>query len=124
MAFEVGAMFGELRTPLDIDELGNGIGEAAFRIVKRGYALGFCKYRPARAKAAQRIVEPRRDGDEFGWGGAVKVGSSKARGSLERAVLVEHHPRRDEGNPGQEIGKGGRSAAIFAQGHHGRIQLG
>ena len=54
----------------------------------------------------------------------VEVGAAEMRGALEAAVLVEDNPRRDKGCPGKEIRKAGGVAAIFAQAHHGRTQVG
>jgi hypothetical protein len=72
----------------------------------------------------QGVVEAGRHCDQLGGGGAVKVGAAKAGGALEGAILVEHYAWRDQCDPGQEIGQTCGMPTIFAQTHHGRIQVG
>ncbi|SRR6266446_7749132 len=52
-------------------------------------AACFDEGRPARAEPAQRVVEPRRDADQYSRRRAVEVQSPEARGALEAAILVE-----------------------------------
>src|SRR6266404_1995778 len=73
---------------------------------------------PARAKAAQRVVEPRRDADQFGRRGAVEVWSPEARRALKAAVLVEDDTVCDQRRPRQEVRKALRLVAIFAEIEH------
>jgi len=84
--------FLELRLALHIDERGHRIWKHARRIILRWIALRLDEDRPARAKAPQRVVEPRRRADEFGWRGAIEIGPAETRGALEGAVLVQTTP--------------------------------
>ena len=70
-------------------------------------ALRLDEDRPARAETAEGVVEPAGDGDQFGRHGAVEVGTAKARGALEAAVLVEDDALADERGPGQEVREAG-----------------
>src|SRR5215468_4820596 len=81
-------------------------------------AAGFDKDRPARTEAAQRIVEPCRDADQFGRRGAVEVGSSETRRALQAAILVEDDAVGDQRRPWQEVRKALRLVAIFGEIEH------
>src|SRR5258708_7646651 len=74
--------------------------------------------RPARAEAAQRVVEPRRDADQFGRCGAVEVRSPEPRRALEAAILVEDDTFADQRHPGQEVREALRLVAIFSEIEH------
>jgi hypothetical protein len=108
------AFFAKLFAPLHIDQRRDRIGKVRFRIVERGRALRFDEDRPARAETAQRIVEPRRGGDQLGWRGGIEIGSAKTRGALKAAVLVENDARPDQRGPGQEVGEARRRSDIRA----------
>src|SRR6266852_3964945 len=64
----------------------------------------FDENRPARAEAAQRIVEPRRDADQFGRRSAVEVRSPEACCALQAAILAEDDAFADQRRPQQEPG--------------------
>ena len=64
-----------------------------------GLALRLDEDRPARAEAAQRVVEPRGDRDQLGRRGGVEIGPAKPRRALERAVLVEDDALRRPAPP-------------------------
>src|SRR5215471_14190333 len=90
-------------------------------------AACFDEDRPARAEAAQRVVEPRRDADKFGRCGAVEVRSPEPRRALQAAVLVENEAVCDQRCPGQEVRETLRLVAIFAEIEHrvtSRIEMG
>ena len=59
-ALEMRAFLFELRPALGIDQARGGIGEFAFGIAVGRQALRLDEDRPARAEAAQRVVQPRR----------------------------------------------------------------
>ena len=98
-----------------IDQRRRRIGKVADRIVARRTALGLDEDRPARSQPAQRAVEPRGVGDQFGGRCAVEVGASEACGALETAVLVEDDAGADQRCPGQEVGEPVGVVAIFAR---------
>ena len=123
-ALEMRAIFAELFAPLHIDERRDGIGKGRLRVVERGRPLRLDEDRPSRAEPAQRIVESRGGGDQFGGRGGIKVRSPEARRSLKAAVLVEHDAFADQRRPRQEVGEMRRPVAVFAQAHHGRIHVG
>src|SRR6266849_144959 len=81
-------------------------------------AARFDEDRPARSKAAQRVVEPRRDADQFGRRGTIEVRSPKARCALEAAILVKDDAVSDQRRPRQEIRKAVRLVAIFGEIEH------
>src|SRR6266849_696543 len=78
----------------------------------------FDENRPARAEAAQRIVEPRRDADQFGRRSAVEVRSPEACCALQAAILVEDDAFADQRRPGQEVREALRLVAIFGEIEH------
>src|SRR5271165_717592 len=75
---------------------------------------------PARAEAAEGIVEATGDSDQFGGHGRIEVRSAKARRALEAAILVEDDAFADQRRPWQEIGKAAVAVAIFCEVHHRR----
>ncbi len=82
--------------------------EIRVRVAGRGPALGFDEQRPARAQAAQRVVQPRRRGRSR----PASRCRGQARESAVRwndAILVQHDARRDQPRPGQPVGQ--RAAA-------------
>src|SRR3546814_4415191 len=87
-ALEMRAFLAKLLAPLHMDQRRDRIGERRVGIVERGQTLRLDEDRPARAEPAQRIVEPRRHGDQLGGRGGIKVRSPKPRGALERPALV------------------------------------
>src|SRR6266853_2793235 len=73
---------------------------------------------PARAKAAQRVIEPGRDADQFGRCGAVEVRSPETRCALQAAILVEDDTVCDQRRPGQKIRQALWFVAIFSEIEH------
>src|SRR3546814_8354603 len=86
--------------------------------------LRFDENRPSRAQPPEGIVEPGGDGHEFGGRGTVEIGTAKARRALKRSVLVEHHARPHQCDPGEEVCETGGFGPIFLKRHHGRTQVG
>src|SRR3546814_5127906 len=84
--------------------------------------LRFDENRPSRAQPPQGIVEPGGDGHEFGGRGTVEIGTAKARRALKRSVLVEHHARPHQCDPGEEVCETGGFGPIFLKRHHGRSE--
>ena len=108
---EIGDQFGaacriEVMT-LAVDHVRRGRCVDHRRIVRRNPTSGFDMERPARAKAADRIVDPGHGRDQAGFGGAREVGSAKAKAGLQRAVLVEDDAWGNHGTPDDELGKVG-----------------
>ena len=97
---EIGLAFG-------VDQGRRGLGKAARRISSCAMPLRLDEDRPSRAEAAEGVVETAGDGDEFGRHCGVEVGTAKASGALEAAVLVEDDALARERGPGQEIRKAG-----------------
>src|SRR3546814_16481127 len=64
------------------------------------------------------------DGHEVGGRGTVEIGTAKARRALKRSVLVEHHARPHQCDPGEEVCETGGFGPIFLKRHHGRTQVG
>ncbi|MDT4871347.1 hypothetical protein FQZ97_1064710 [compost metagenome] len=87
-ALEVTSLRFEGGTTLLIYQPGQGLRKVAVGVVSRRQALGLDEQRPARAQAAQSVVQARRGGHQFALGGAVQVRPAKAQGALERTVLV------------------------------------
>ena len=104
-ALEMRAFFLELRAALGIDQPRGGIGKLAPRIAVGGLALRLDEDRPARAQAAQRVVEPDGDRDQLGRRRGIQIGPAEPRGALEGAVLVEDDALPDQRRPGQEVGE-------------------
>ncbi|MNV38271.1 hypothetical protein D3C71_1298170 [compost metagenome] len=106
-----------------VDQPGQRLGKQGQGIVGRLAALGFHEQRPARAQAAQRIVEPRRCGDQLALRRAVQVRTAKARRALERAVLVEHDTGCNQSGPGQPVGQQRGTLAVFGEVQHGGFSI-
>src|SRR3546814_3476734 len=85
------------------------LGKLRVRIVGSGPALGLDEQRPARPHATQRVVQPRRRGDQLALRRAVEVRPTKPGRALETAVLVQDDARRDQPGPGQPVGEQRRS---------------
>ena len=77
--------------------------------------LGIEKQRPAGAKPLQRIIGAGAQTDQFRFGCTFQIGTLIPEGALEAAVLVEDNTRRDQGCPGQQIGKTIGFVAVFAR---------
>lgn len=82
-ALEVAAGFLEPGAALLVHQPGQRLGKRRARIVRSLAPFGFDEQRPARAQAAQRVVQARGDGHQFAGGGAVQVRAAEARGALE-----------------------------------------
>src|SRR5690606_38068390 len=95
----------EIRLALGVDQRGRRVGKAARRIGADAMALRLHEDRPARAEAAERVVEAASDRDQLGRHGGVEVGATEACRALEAAVLVEDDALSDERRPGQEVGE-------------------
>src|SRR3546814_13898100 len=78
-------------------------------------ALRLNENRPSRAEAAEGVVEPAGDGDEFGRHRGIQVGTAKAGGALEAAVLVEDDALAHQRGPGPEVREAGCGPAIFVK---------
>ncbi len=117
-ALEVRALGLELRPPLGLHQHGHAVGKGAGWIAVGRQALSLDVDRPARAQAAQGVVEAGRDRHELGSGRRVQVRSPEAGGALEGTVLVEDDAGGDQGGPGDEVGEQGRAPAVFAQVEH------
>ena len=115
-ALEMRAFLLELRAAFGIDELRGRFGEIAVRIAVRRLALGLDEDRPTGAEAAQRIVEPRGDGDQLGRRRDIEIRSAKLRRALERAVLVEDDAFAHQRRPGQEVGEALRATGDIRRG--------
>src|SRR6185437_16556036 len=107
------AFFLKLGAPFGIDESRCRIGKFADGIPMRVHALGLNEYSPAGAEAAQRVVEARGDGDEFGRRRGIEIGPAKTRRTLEGAVLIENDALLDQRCPRQEVGQVLAAAAIL-----------
>src|SRR3546814_10510057 len=70
---------------LGIDQSGCSVRERTCRIGCCVVALSFDENRPARAEAAEGVVEATGHSDEFGGHGTVEVRPSKSRAALEAA---------------------------------------
>src|SRR5262249_32895104 len=81
-------------------------------------AARFNEDRPARAKTAQRVIEPCRDADQFGRRSAVDVRSPEARRAPEAAIRVEDDTGCDKRRPRQEVCEVLRLVAIFGEIEH------
>ena len=108
----------EGRPALAVDQPGCRIGKLRIRISGRREALRLEEERPARAEAAQNVVEPRAGRDQLGLGGAFQIGPAEAECPLEAAVLVEHDPRRHQRRPWQMVGQPVRPVAVFGKVQH------
>jgi hypothetical protein len=117
-ALEQLAHFVEGGLSLLVDQPRNRIRKCRAGIGRRRPSVGFDEQRPARAETAQSIVKPGRDADEFALGGTVEVGAAEARRALERAILIEQYPRRDQAGPRQVVGEVGGAAAVFGEVQH------
>src|SRR3546814_19615582 len=71
-----------------IDQSGCSVRERTCRIGCCVVALSFDENRPARAEAAEGVVEATGHSDEFGGHGTVEVRPSKSRAALEAAVQL------------------------------------
>ena len=104
-----------------------GSGNAALGIAVRRLALRLDEDRPAGAEAAQRVVEPRGDRDQFGRRRGIEIRSAKPRRALERAVLVEDDALSDQRRPraGSRRGSasGWRYSARFIMASASRDQM-
>src|SRR3546814_685671 len=94
------------------------LGKLRVRIVGSGPALGLDEQRPARPHATQRVVQPRRRGDQLALRRAVEVRPTKPGRALETAVLVQDDARRDQPGPGQPVGEQRRALAVFGEVQH------
>src|SRR3546814_5469871 len=97
------AFLTKLFAALPVDQCRHRIGKVGLRIGLRRAPLRFDENRPSRAQPPQGIVEPGGDGHEFGGRGTVEIGTAKARRALKRSVLVEHHARPHQCDPGEEV---------------------
>src|SRR3546814_3795457 len=95
----------EMRAPFLVHQPGSRIGKGAVGIAQSLDPLGIEEQRPARTQTPQRIVRPRTDRDQFGFGRGFKIGTAKPQRALETAVLVQHHAGREKRGPGKMIGK-------------------
>ena len=69
--------------PFPVDQRGNRVGEFAGRVILCFDALGFEEQRPAGAEALEYVVGAGAGADQFGLGGAFKIGTAKAQRALE-----------------------------------------
>jgi len=120
----MGPLFPELLLPFAIDKRGRRVRKCASGIFDGGHALRLGEDRPTRSQAAQRAVEPRGHGEQFRRRRGIEIGTAKARGPLEGALLVEDDARRDQRGPRQKIGQARRFLSMFAERHHGFITAG
>ena len=117
-ALVMGAVGAEGRVALLVDQPRGSVGEARAGILVGGHALGLEEQRPSRAEALQDVVEPGRDGDQLGIGGAVEVRAAVAQGPLERPVLVEHDAGADQAGPRQVVGDNSRLLPVLGKVQH------
>ncbi|MPM45569.1 hypothetical protein SDC9_92257 [bioreactor metagenome] len=99
------------------------LGKLRVRVVGGGSALGLDEQGPARTQAPQRVVQPRRRGDQLALRRAVEVGPTETRSALEAAVLVQDDARRHQASPRQPVSEQGRPLAVFGKVQHGGIPL-
>ncbi len=118
LALEVCAFGIEHGATLAVDEEGDRVREAAFRITGGLVAQRFDEERPAGAQPLQRVVEPGTYGDELGIGRAVEIGAAEPARALQRAVLVEHDPGCDEPRPRQVVREQHAPGSVFAEVEH------
>ncbi len=117
-ALVVMAGFLESRAAFFLHQPGQRFGEVGTWIARRCAALSFDKQGPARSQATQRVVEPRRRGDQLALRRAVQIRPTKTCRALERAILVQYHARRDQPGPGQPVGQQRGPLVVFGKVQH------
>ncbi len=119
-ALEVTLLRLERGPPLVVDQIGDRIGERAGRILLRRRAQRLKVQAPARAQAAQGVVQLRPRGDQAGVRGASQIWAAEGEGLLETAVLVQDQARPDQRDPGQVIEEARGLGAVFPEIEQGR----
>src|SRR3546814_3306257 len=84
----------EMRAPFLVHQPGSRIGKGAVGIAQSLDPLGIEEQRPARTQTPQRIVRPRTDRDQFGFGRGFTIGtatrSEEHTSELQSLMRISH----------------------------------